>query len=211
MYYDFVRIHNTLRVTPAVAAGVTDKLLEIVDIVALIEAKGSIKTNGSWSLQKTFRLVSRRGVSTIALSMLLVAFGLQALGYTGTCTQGADGPFITGAVLSSPFLLACAVLVSVNLARTLRGSSQSISALSRAADYAVAFAAVWLIYFNRDVLHSTLVLGIGPCGDSSLESPGTYDGSDMLVGFAFGFLPALVAAMVLIGILSDHWRQRISN
>ena len=31
------------------------------------------------------------------------------------------------------------------------------------------------------------------------------------VGFAFGFLPALVAAMALIGILSDHWRQRISN
>jgi IS1 family transposase len=40
-YYNFVRIHKTLRVTPAMAAGVTDKLWEIGDIVALIEANES--------------------------------------------------------------------------------------------------------------------------------------------------------------------------
>lgn len=38
MYYNFVRIHATLRITPAMAAGVTGKLWEIGDIVALIEA-----------------------------------------------------------------------------------------------------------------------------------------------------------------------------
>jgi IS1 family transposase len=38
MYYNFVRIHKTLRVTPAMAAGVADRLWEIGDIVALIEA-----------------------------------------------------------------------------------------------------------------------------------------------------------------------------
>lgn len=43
MYYNFVRIHKTLRVTPAMAAGVTDKLWEIADIVALIEAKEAEK------------------------------------------------------------------------------------------------------------------------------------------------------------------------
>ena len=37
-YYNFVRIHKTLRVTPAMAAGVTDKLWEVSDIVALLEA-----------------------------------------------------------------------------------------------------------------------------------------------------------------------------
>ena len=37
MYYNFVRIHKTLRVTPAMAAGVADRLWEIGDIVALIE------------------------------------------------------------------------------------------------------------------------------------------------------------------------------
>jgi hypothetical protein len=43
MYYNFVRIHQTLRMTPAMAAGVTDKLWEIGDIVALIEAKEAAK------------------------------------------------------------------------------------------------------------------------------------------------------------------------
>jgi IS1 family transposase len=36
-YYNFVRIHKTLRVTPAMAAGVTDKLWEIGDMVKLLE------------------------------------------------------------------------------------------------------------------------------------------------------------------------------
>jgi len=38
MFYNFVRVHQTLRVTPAMAAGVTDRLWEIGDIVAVIEA-----------------------------------------------------------------------------------------------------------------------------------------------------------------------------
>jgi len=36
MYYNFVRIHQTTRITPAMAAGVTDKLWSIEDIVGLI-------------------------------------------------------------------------------------------------------------------------------------------------------------------------------
>jgi IS1 family transposase len=36
MYYNFVRIHKTLRVTPAQAAGVTTKLWEIEDLVRLV-------------------------------------------------------------------------------------------------------------------------------------------------------------------------------
>jgi hypothetical protein len=36
-YYNFVRIHKTLRVTPAMAAGVTDKLWEMSDLVKVIE------------------------------------------------------------------------------------------------------------------------------------------------------------------------------
>jgi IS1 family transposase len=37
-YYNFVRIHQTLRITPAMAAGVTDRLWEMADLVAVIEA-----------------------------------------------------------------------------------------------------------------------------------------------------------------------------
>src|SRR5213082_2704708 len=38
MYYNFVRIHKTLRTTPAMAAKVTDRLWEIRDIVDVLEA-----------------------------------------------------------------------------------------------------------------------------------------------------------------------------
>lgn len=38
MYYNFVRMHSKLRMTPAMAAGVSDRLWEIGDIVKLIEA-----------------------------------------------------------------------------------------------------------------------------------------------------------------------------
>ena len=37
MYYNFVRIHQTLRCTPAMAAGVTDRLWDVADIVKVIE------------------------------------------------------------------------------------------------------------------------------------------------------------------------------
>jgi hypothetical protein len=35
MYYNFCSIHQTLRVTPAMAAKITDKLWDIGDIIAL--------------------------------------------------------------------------------------------------------------------------------------------------------------------------------
>jgi IS1 family transposase len=37
MYYNFVRIHQTLRTTPAMAAGVTKKLWEMTDVVDVLE------------------------------------------------------------------------------------------------------------------------------------------------------------------------------
>ena len=38
MYYNFVRIHQTLRTTPAMAAAVTKKLWEMTDVVDVLEA-----------------------------------------------------------------------------------------------------------------------------------------------------------------------------
>lgn len=37
LYYNFVRIHKTLKCSPAMAAGVTDRLWELEDIVAVID------------------------------------------------------------------------------------------------------------------------------------------------------------------------------
>jgi IS1 family transposase len=41
MYYNFCRIHQTTRVSPAMAAGVTNRLWDIADIVKLLEEKES--------------------------------------------------------------------------------------------------------------------------------------------------------------------------
>jgi hypothetical protein len=36
MHYNFVRIHQTLRVTPAMEAGVTDRLWSLADVVGIV-------------------------------------------------------------------------------------------------------------------------------------------------------------------------------
>jgi hypothetical protein len=43
-FYNFVRIHKSLRVTPAMAAGLTDRLWAMSDIVALLEAQEAADT-----------------------------------------------------------------------------------------------------------------------------------------------------------------------
>jgi hypothetical protein len=37
MYYNYCRIHQTLRITPAMAAGLTDRAWSIQDIVGLLD------------------------------------------------------------------------------------------------------------------------------------------------------------------------------
>jgi IS1 family transposase len=38
-YYSFVRVHSKLRISPAMAAGIAERLWEVADIVALVEAE----------------------------------------------------------------------------------------------------------------------------------------------------------------------------
>jgi len=50
MHYNFVRIHQSLRITPAMAAGVTTKLWSLTDMVRVIE---------DWEAQRTMKLADR--------------------------------------------------------------------------------------------------------------------------------------------------------
>ena len=55
MYYNFVRLHQTLKVSPAMAAGVTDRLWEMVDVVDMLdafEAKGKRAARPKFEVEK---------------------------------------------------------------------------------------------------------------------------------------------------------------
>jgi hypothetical protein len=39
MFYNFVRVHSTLRMSPAMAAGITDRLWDMTDIIAIIDMR----------------------------------------------------------------------------------------------------------------------------------------------------------------------------
>jgi IS1 family transposase len=44
VFYNFVRVHKTLRMSPAMAAGVSDRLWSVEDIIALIDRREAIRT-----------------------------------------------------------------------------------------------------------------------------------------------------------------------
>jgi hypothetical protein len=48
-WYNFIRVHQTIHMTPAMAAGVTDHLWSMLDLVALFEARESLNT-GEWAV-----------------------------------------------------------------------------------------------------------------------------------------------------------------
>jgi hypothetical protein len=49
VWYNFVRIHKTLRVAPAMAAGLSNQLWSMEDVVALIDSRAEIpKTRGPY-------------------------------------------------------------------------------------------------------------------------------------------------------------------
>ena len=55
VWYNFVRIHKSLRVSPAMAAGISDRLWSMEDVVALIDAAEAPKPRGPY-LTKARRL-----------------------------------------------------------------------------------------------------------------------------------------------------------
>ncbi|MCF6293274.1 MAG: IS1 family transposase [Robiginitomaculum sp.] len=52
MYYNFVKIHETLKYSPAMAAGVTNTLWEMTDIVALVEKEENEKSKKRGTYKK---------------------------------------------------------------------------------------------------------------------------------------------------------------
>lgn len=76
MYYNFVRIHQTLKVTPAMAAGVMDKLWEMDDVVELVEQWEAVNNSSAihfvvrrWAIGGGYYVsVLKRGVEVDSIS-----------------------------------------------------------------------------------------------------------------------------------------------
>ena len=43
VFYNFIRIHKTLRITPAMAAGISNRLWSMDDVVALIDRREALR------------------------------------------------------------------------------------------------------------------------------------------------------------------------
>lgn len=53
MYYNYVRVHQTLKVTPAMQAGLTDRLWDIADLVTIVDAnEPALKKRGPYKPRK---------------------------------------------------------------------------------------------------------------------------------------------------------------
>src|ERR1700724_3846247 len=72
VFYNFVRIHKTLRMTPAMAGGISDRLCSVDDIVALIDATESEpKKRGPYKPRQQAQI--SKLVTTLARLLLLSA------------------------------------------------------------------------------------------------------------------------------------------
>jgi hypothetical protein len=131
--------------------------------------------------------------------LVALAAALQALGYTGTCTQNDIKPFLAGAFLSAPFLVAALALLLSHARRRLN----SPSATKAIAGVLTALASGYLLKVNAGLTVETLIRRESPCGPDYFERGSVLELGHLLVGLAYGVLPALV-------LLAGLWTAAVS-
>ncbi|MET3599947.1 hypothetical protein [Martelella mangrovi] len=117
-----------------------------------------------------------------AAAMIITAMPLQLLGFTGTCTQGADGTFITGSILSAPLLfIAICFILWASFKRTA----------NRSAGIFAAALSLILLALTRNAWLGAVFHG-SPCGADYLHASGA-EGLLIILG-GYLALPILVTA-----------------
>lgn len=118
-----------------------------------------------------------------ALLATIVAVPLQLMGLTSTCTQGADGTFLTGAVFSTPFaLMASGLLFWASYRRTPDIVAGVITLV----------AATALLFLTRDAWAGVLLFGT-PCGEMFSFYPSA-PATVLIIVSAYLLLPLLLIA-----------------
>ncbi len=132
----------------------------------------------------------------IAIFIMILAIIFQRLGTTGTCTQGADGPFMTGVVLSTPLLLLVLTLMFLSWWRTKEKPSFSyIETVYLAILIGLSF---YLVFLNTSIWYQTLIAGGSPCGpDYSWYVSGSESSRirALIIGLIYGLVPFIISVI----------------
>jgi hypothetical protein len=132
-----------------------------------------------------------------ATFLTVAALVLQAMGFATTCTQGADGSAITGAVLSTPPLLIACAIVALQLAR------------GRAKPHFLAAIVVFLaLLLTQDIWISTLAYGT-PCGATYVDYPTSFVGGAIIL-FGYVLLPVVTIVLCLLPLLVRPTKTSVS-
>ena len=131
-----------------------------------------------------------------AVLATIVAVPLQLLGLTSTCTQGSSGTFVTGALLSAPFLMAALGLVLWTGYR----AKPNLSAVT-----IVLVGSAALLVLTRDVWVGPILFGT-PCGEDYAFYPSGTD-AVMIVVAGYLALPLLLIAGTVFSALGSKRRS----
>ncbi len=132
-------------------------------------------------------------LSLFASVLLFLAYLVQLPGYFGTCTQGANGPFVSGAVLSLPILSAAGVLAVIEGLQIRRRSGQGARFGSLFGLVTLVFGGIGLVIANKDAWIATLIPGASPCGPEYASFVMPYSLGNIIVGIGYGVAPMALA------------------
>lgn len=144
----------------------------------------------------------------IAFASAVVAFILQALGYSETCTGGDTDGFYVGAVYSAPFLLLSIVVL---FDAFLRSARRERLANDLGWGTAVLAVVMLLLHKNRSLAWGVLATGETPCfirydfTDYRLPPllSGGYEPAHVLIGIIYGVVPLLLAILSIANLLKN--------
>lgn len=128
---------------------------------------------------------------------IVLAFLIQALGHSSTCTQGDTDPWVSGTVLSFPFL---AVLIGFGAASLFR-SQRHLTALEISAFVIGLLGCSVILAMNAELIEHILILGVTACGPD--YGPKTSD--DSVILFGYGIMPAVAILFLLASLVK--WRR----
>jgi hypothetical protein len=120
-----------------------------------------------------------------------VAFPLQLLGYSGTCTQDDTDSFVAGAVLSGPILFLTILVLFLDLRRF--GSVPKVQVFVVNLPLLILSSAILLL--NLELLTWIIWEGISACGPDHANTREDVERENIIIGLTYGTAPLSILLM----------------